>query len=189
MQRSSLRRAKTKVAAPMHDDPRSAHAPAVLTGRGAEALSGRQMSMIFIVGGLAGPDAGQPSVPRHAAAPVDGRCCGSAPSLARPLSGLSCSAMGWRKPVSAGRSGRRAWSGGLLAAIGLWVGSYWLFMRRSASDRPLYVGAGFYFAFAATDTACLEADAAKRDLLGHGWRLAAAIGHHRAGAGARHRRS
>ena len=118
----------------------------------AQATLGAQMAMIFIVGGLAGQIlAPNPCI---ATLPLSMIILGSAIS-ARPLSGFMQ------------RHGRRAGFilavlagalGAALAAAGLWIGSFWLFMAGS-SLTGIYMSANGFFRFAATDTAPPEFEA------------------------------
>lgn len=118
----------------------------------AQALLGAQMSMIFIVGGLAGQMlAPNPCI---ATLPLSMLILGSALS-ARPLSGFMQ------------RHGRRAgfliavFAGAIGAAIsgfGLWAGSFWLFMAGSMLTGVYMAAQGFY-RFAATDTAPADFEA------------------------------
>ncbi len=112
----------------------------------AQALLGAQMSMIFIVGGLAGQML-SPN-PCIATLPLSMIILGSAVS-ARPLAGFMR------------RHGRRAGffvaciSGGLgaaLAAYALTAGSFWLFML-SGLLTGIYMAAQGFYRFAATDCA------------------------------------
>ena len=112
----------------------------------AQALLGAQMSMIFIVGGLAGQML-SPN-PCIATLPLSMIIRGSAAS-ARPLAGFMR------------RHGRRAGfllaciSGGLgaaLAAYALIAGSFWLFML-SGLLTGVYMAAQGFYRFAATDCA------------------------------------
>ncbi|MBP8931417.1 MAG: MFS transporter [Paracoccus sp.] len=112
----------------------------------AQALLGAQMSMIFIVGGLAGQML-SPN-PCIATLPLSMIILGSAAS-ARPLAGFMR------------RHGRRAGfllaciSGGLgaaLAAYALIAGSFWLFML-SGLLTGVYMAAQGFYRFAATDCA------------------------------------
>ena len=112
----------------------------------AQALLGAQMSMIFIVGGLAGQML-SPN-PCIATLPLSMIILGSAVS-ARPLAGFMR------------RHGRRAGfllaciSGGLgaaLAAYALIAGSFWLFML-SGLLTGVYMAAQGFYRFAATDCA------------------------------------
>ena len=112
----------------------------------AQALLGAQMSMIFIVGGLAGQML-SPN-PCIATLPLSMIILGSAVS-ARPLAGFMR------------RHGRRAGfllaciSGALgaaLAAYALTVGSFWLFMA-SGLLTGVYMAAQGFYRFAATDCA------------------------------------
>ncbi|UXU74274.1 MULTISPECIES: MFS transporter [unclassified Paracoccus (in: a-proteobacteria)] len=112
----------------------------------AQAILGAQMSMIFIVGGLAGQML-SPN-PCIATLPLSMMILGSALS-ARPLSGFMQ------------RHGRRAGFllacgaaglGAALAAYGLASGNFWLFTM-SALLTGVYMAAQGFFRFAATDCA------------------------------------
>ncbi|KGJ06135.1 Predicted arabinose efflux permease, MFS family [Paracoccus halophilus] len=118
----------------------------------AQALLGAQMSMIFIVGGLAGQML-SPN-PCIATLPLSMIILGSALS-ARPLAGFMR------------RHGRRAGFllacgagalGAALAAYGLMAGNFWLFML-SGLLTGIYMAAQGFYRFAATDCAPPEFEA------------------------------
>lgn len=112
----------------------------------AQAILGAQMSIIFIIGGLAGQIlAPNPCI---ATLPLSMIVLGSALS-ARPLAGFMQShgrRAGFLLAVAAGAIG------GALSAAGLWAGSFWLFMAGSTLT-GIYMSAQGFYRFAATDTA------------------------------------
>ncbi|MDO5646755.1 MFS transporter [Paracoccus sp. (in: a-proteobacteria)] len=112
----------------------------------ANAILGAQMSTIFIVGGLAGQMlAPNPCI---ATLPLSMIILGSALS-ARPLARFMQSAgrkAGFLLAVLAGATGAA------IAAAGLWIGSFWLFMAGSTFT-GIYMSAQGFYRFAATDTA------------------------------------
>lgn len=115
----------------------------------AQAILGAQMSMIFIVGGLAGQILAP--TPCIATLPLSMIVLGSA-LAARPLSGLMQDRgrqAGFLLAVLAGAVGAA------LAAWGLWAGSFWLFMAGSLFTGIYMCAQGFY-RFAATDLASEE---------------------------------
>ena len=112
----------------------------------AQAVLGAQMSMVFIVGGLAGQSlAPNPCI---ATLPLSMVILGSTLS-AQPLSRLM-QAHG-RKAGFMLASGAGA-AGAAIAALGLWRGSFVLFCAGSALT-GIYMSAQGFFRFAATDAA------------------------------------
>ncbi|MDO5631965.1 MAG: MFS transporter [Paracoccus sp. (in: a-proteobacteria)] len=115
----------------------------------AQAILGAQMSMIFIVGGLAG----QMLTPNPCIStlPLSMIILGSALS-ARPLAGFMQRygrRAGFSLAVLAGAIGAG------ISAAGLWLGSFWLFMAGSLFT-GIYMAAQGFYRFAATDTASPE---------------------------------
>ncbi|CAM3117532.1 MFS transporter [Paracoccus nototheniae] len=112
----------------------------------AQAILGAQMSVIFIVGGLAGQMlAPNPCI---ATLPLSMIILGSALS-ARPLSRFMQARgrqAGFLLAVLAGGLGAA------VAASALWIGSFWLFMAGSMLT-GIYMSAQGFYRFAATDTA------------------------------------
>ena len=112
----------------------------------AQAVLGAQMSMIFIVGGLAGQML-SPN-PCIATLPLSMVVLGSALS-ARPLAGFM--RRHGRKTGFVLACGAGA-IGAALAAIGIYIGSFWLFMLGGLFTGIYQAAQGFY-RFAATDCA------------------------------------
>lgn len=112
----------------------------------AQAILGAQMSIIFIIGGLAGQIlAPNPCV---ATLPLSMIVLGSA-LTARPLARMMQNhgrRAGFLLAVTAGAIGA------VLAASGLWLGSFWLFMTGSLLT-GIYMSAQGFYRFAATDMA------------------------------------
>ncbi|SEO06838.1 Predicted arabinose efflux permease, MFS family [Paracoccus alcaliphilus] len=112
----------------------------------AQAILGAQMSINFIIGGLAGQIlAPNPCI---ATLPLSMIVLGSA-LAAQPLSGFMQRhgrRAGFLLAVGAGASGAA------LSAAGLWIGSFWLFMAGSLLT-GIYMAAQGFYRFAATDTA------------------------------------
>ena len=112
----------------------------------AQAILGAQMSIIFIIGGLAGQMLA-PN-PCMATLPMSMIVLGSALS-ARPLAGFMQRhgrRAGFLLAVGAGALGAA------LSATGLWHGSFWVFRAGSALS-GIYMAAQGFYRFAATDTA------------------------------------
>lgn len=126
------------------DDRRARRNVIVLVA--AQAILGAQMSMIFIVGGLAGQIlAPNPCI---ATLPLSMIVLGSA-LTARPLARFMQDRgrrAGFLLAVAAGALGAA------LAAAGLWAGSFWSFMAGSFLT-GIYMSAQGFYRFAATDLA------------------------------------
>ena len=112
----------------------------------AQSFLGAQMSMQFIAGGLAGQ--GVAPNPCLATLPLSMMILGSTLS-ARPLAGFM-RLRGRRAGFVA--AAMIAAVGGALSTLGLWVGSFWLFMA-GCFLCGTYMAAQGFFRFAATDTA------------------------------------
>ncbi|MDO5703883.1 MAG: MFS transporter [Paracoccus sp. (in: a-proteobacteria)] len=115
----------------------------------AQAILGAQMSMIFIVGGLAGQML--TPWPCIATLPLSAIILGSALS-ARPLAGFMQQygrRAGFTLAVLAGAVGAG------ISAAGLWTQSFWLFMAGSFLT-GIYMAAQGFYRFAATDAASPE---------------------------------
>ena len=115
----------------------------------AQAILGAQMSVIFIIGGLAGQILA-PN-PCFATLPLSMIILGSALS-ARPLARFMQTRgrrAGFLLAVTAGGLGAA------IAASGLWIGSFWLFMAGSTLT-GIYMAAQGFYRFAVTDTASDE---------------------------------
>ena len=112
----------------------------------AQAILGAQMSMIFIVGGLAGKMlAPHPCI---VTLPLSMIILGTALS-ARPLARFMQNhgrQAGFLVAVGSGTIGA------VISASAIWIGSFWLFMAGSLLTGIYQAGQGFY-RFAATDTA------------------------------------
>lgn len=112
----------------------------------AQAILGAQMSMIFIVGGLAGKMlAPHPCI---VTLPLSMIILGTALS-ARPLARFMQNhgrQAGFLVAVGSGTIGA------IISASAIWIGSFWLFMAGSLLTGIYQAGQGFY-RFAATDTA------------------------------------
>ncbi|MBC9245710.1 MFS transporter [Paracoccus sp. 11-3] len=112
----------------------------------AQAILGAQMSMIFIVGGLAGKMlAPHPCI---VTLPLSMIILGTALS-ARPLARFMQNhgrRAGFLVAVGSGTIGA------MICALAIWTGSFWLFMTGSLLTGVYQAGQGFY-RFAATDTA------------------------------------
>lgn len=112
----------------------------------AQAILGAQMSMIFIVGGLAGKMLSPH--PCIVTLPLSMIILGTALS-ARPLARFMQNhgrQAGFLVAVGSGTIGA------IISASAIWIGSFWLFMAGSLLTGVYQAGQGFY-RFAATDTA------------------------------------